>query len=174
VLAERLGPHRLLKGIRVKDVVTPICLTVPYFTRLGDLFQKHYFSDRCFCVVVRDESVLGVLSGEDLMSVDRQKHAYDTVEWHMKPLDWVEAVDIADGAGEAIEWIERYRRTFLPVLDGSRLVGIVTKDRIIEEALSRPANADTAAASSRDGEAKIVSFHRCPRNTQLASPFKEN
>ena len=43
----------------------PICLTVPYFTRLGDLISKHAFGAECFCVVVRDGSVLGVLSGED-------------------------------------------------------------------------------------------------------------
>jgi CBS-domain-containing membrane protein len=162
VLAEYLGPYRILKGIRVKDVVKPICLTVPYFTRLGDLISKHAFGAGCFCVVVRDGSVLGVLSGEDLTSVDFQKHAHDTVEWHMKPLDWLEAVDIADGSAEAIQWIKRYRRSFLPVLDGSRLMGIVTRGRIIEEAVWRQSAGPGAVTIHHDQEARIVSNRSLP------------
>jgi CBS-domain-containing membrane protein len=169
VLAERLGPYRILKEIRVKDVVKPICLTVPYFTRLGDLISKHAFSAGCFCVVVRDGSVLGVLSGEDLTASDFQNHAHDTAEWHMKPLDWLEAVDIADGSAEAIQWINRYRRSFLPVLDGSRLMGIVTKGRIIEEAVRRQNGAPTSAPIHHDREARTVSVNSCHDGAELVS-----
>jgi len=169
VLAEYLGPYRILKRIRVRDVVKPICLTVPYFTRLGDMISKHAFGAGCFCVVVRDGSVLGLLSGEDLTSVDFQKHAHDTVEWHMKPLDWLEAVDIADGSAEAIQWIKRYRRSFLPVLDGGRLMGIVTKGRIIEEAVQRQNAAPTSAPIHHDREARTVSIKSCHDGAELVS-----
>lgn len=176
VLAVRLGPYRVLKGIRVKDVVKPICLTVPYFTRLGDLIFKHAFGAGCFCVVVRDGFVLGVLSGEDLTSVDLQEHAHDTVEWHMKPLDWLEAVDIADGSAEAIQWIKRYRRSYLPVLDGSRLIGIVTKRRIVGEAVRRQSAGPSAATTHPDREAGIDSINSYPDGADLVSaavPHKE-
>lgn len=176
VLEERLGPYRILKGIRVKDVVKPICLAVPYFTRFADLISKYAFGAECFCVVVRDGSVLGVLSGEDLTSVDFQKHAHDTVEWHMKPLDWLEAVDIADGSTEAIQRINRYRRSFLPVLDGSRLMGIVTKGRIIEEAVRRQSAGPTSTPIHQDREARFVSVNSYPDGAGLvsaAAPHKE-
>jgi len=137
VLAERLGPNRLLKGIGVKEVLTPTCLTVPYYTRLSDLTRKHPVTSRCCFVVTRDGYVLGVLNGEDVISVDVHRYSPDTVEWHMTPVHWVEAVDIADDAVQAMEWIKRFRRTFLPVLDGDRLIGIVTKERIVEAALHR-------------------------------------
>ena len=168
-LAERLSPYRLLKGIRVKDVATPMFLTVPYYTRLGQLATKHSFNSKSFCAVVRDGSVLGVLSGEDLMSLDLQKHSHDTVEWHMKPLDSVEAVSIADDAAEAIERIKRYRRSFLPVLDGSRFMGIVTKDGIIEEALRRSARAHVVVTTSGDRETLVGSLHRYSDAAELFS-----
>jgi hypothetical protein len=136
-LAERLGPNRLLRGIRVKEVLTPTCLTVPYYTRLGDLIAKHSVTSRCCFVVARDGHVLGVLNGGDLTSVELRRHSDDTVEWHMHPVDWIEAVDIADDAAEALDWMKRYRRTSLPVLHGNRLIGMVTKERIVEAAFHR-------------------------------------
>lgn len=168
-LTERLGPNRLLKGIRVREVLTPTCLTVPYYTRLGDLLSKHAFTGRCCCVVTRDCYVQGVLSGEDLISVNLHRNSNDTVEWHMRPVDWVEAVDIADDAVEALEWIKRYRRSFLPVLDGNRLVGIVRKECIIEEAMRRQDGRPAAAVISRTREARIGSLNHYTAGTDLVS-----
>jgi hypothetical protein len=47
-LAERLAPHRLLRGIRVGDVTTPLALTVPHYTRLGELTTKHFSTPDLF------------------------------------------------------------------------------------------------------------------------------
>lgn len=139
-LVNHLGPHRLLKEIRVKEVLTPTCLTVPHYTRLGNLMTKHSFSAGCCCAATRDGSVLGVLSGADLIAVDLQRHSHEAVELHMRPLSWIEAIDIAEDAVEAMAWMKRYRRSFLPVLDQNRVVGIITKGRIIQEARRRRAS----------------------------------
>lgn len=168
-LAERLGPNRLLKGILVREVMTPTCLIVPYCTRLSDLIAKHSFTGRCCCVVTRDGYVLGVLSGEDLVSVNLHRNSYDTVEWHMRPVDWVEAVDISDETVEAMEWLKRYGRSFMPVLDGSRLVGIVWKDRIIEEAMCRRFGGPPVAAMSKARGERSVPLKHYPAVAELVS-----
>lgn len=136
-LAERLGPKRLLKGISVKDALTPTGFAVPHHTRLRDLIDKHSFGGtRYCCAVIRDDYVVGVLHGESLTPVDLRRHWADAVERHMCPVDWIEAVDITDEAATAMDWMKRYRRNFLPVLDGSRLSGIVTLERIVQVALA--------------------------------------
>lgn len=168
-LAERLGPNRLLNRIHVKEVLTPTCLVVPYYTRLSDLIAKHSFTGRCCCVVTRDGHVLGVLSGEDVISVHLHRYSQDTVEWHMRPVDWVEAVDISDEAAEAMGWLKRYGRSFMPVLDGSRLVGIVWKDRIIEEAMSRRFGGPPVAAMSKAREERIGSLIHSTAGAELVS-----
>lgn len=168
-LAARLGPNRLLKGIHVREVLTPTCLIVPYYIRVGDLIAKHSFTGRCCCVVTRDGYVHGVLSGEDLISVNLGRNSYDTVEWHMRPVDWVEAVDISDEAVEAMEWLKRYGRSFMPVLDGSRLVGIVWKDRIIEEAMCRRFGGPPVAAMSKAREEGSVPLEHYPVGAELVS-----
>jgi CBS-domain-containing membrane protein len=86
----------------------------------------------------------------------------------MKPVDSIVTVDIDDDAIEAVERIKRYRRSFLPVLDGSRLMGIVTKDGIIEEALRRSDRAPVIATTSRDREARIGFWYRY---SGAAQPF---
>lgn len=131
-------------------------------TRLRDLIAKHSFAHRCCCAVTRGGYVLGVLSGEDLVSVNLHRNSYDTKEWHMRRVDWVEAVDIADEAAEAMEWLKRYGRSYLPALDGSRLVGIAGKDRMIEAAMCCQSGRHPISMLPGDREVEIGTSNHHP------------
>ena len=134
-LAQIVGPRRWLKGVRVKDVVTPLCFEVLYYTRIQNLMQKHSFGKQdCCCVVKRDGRVSGILLPEDVLAVDLGRHADTIAEHQMKPVDWVESVDVDDNAADALELMRLRRREYLPVIERNRLVGIVRKRRIAEAA----------------------------------------
>lgn len=137
-LAERLSPLRALKGVRVRDVMIPSCRTVPHYTRLQELIGLHRpDGHRCVCVVTRDGRPFGLITGEDIERVDPSLRAQAAVEWFMHPVDWIEAVDAADNAAQALNWLGRYRREFLPVLNRNRVVGIVRREDILQEARAR-------------------------------------
>ncbi|MBZ5617773.1 MAG: CBS domain-containing protein [Acidobacteriia bacterium] len=134
-LADEPGPGGLLRGIRVGDVFVPVCLTIPSYTRVRDLIARHSFRvGNCCCVVMRDGYVMGILTGEDVLSLDSRPHSGPTVEQHMQPIDWVETADVADDAAGALEFMDRHRRKFLPVVRRDRLLGIVRRDRIMQAA----------------------------------------
>ena len=133
VLSQELGPRRWLKGVRVKDVLTPLCLEVLYHTRIQNLIQKYSFGtqDGC-CVVKRDGHVLGILLPEDVLAVDLDRHSASTAEHQMRPVDWVESVSLDDDAADVLDLMRFRPREYLPVIERNRLVGIVRKRRIAE------------------------------------------
>jgi CBS-domain-containing membrane protein len=134
-LAQKVGPRRWLKGVRVKDVLTPVCREVLYHTRIQDLMQKYPFGEEDCCgVVKRDGHVLGILLPEDVLAVDLGRHAESIAEHKMKPVDLVESVNVNDDAADVVEIMRHRRRDYVPVIERNRLVGIVRKGRIAEAA----------------------------------------
>jgi hypothetical protein len=123
---------------------TPVCLSIPYYTRLRDVLKNHSSSwkDCCFAVM-RDGGLLGIVAERgdalDLLAATR-------VEERMQPISWVEAVDFDVRASEAHERLKRYRRRFVPVVKHDGLVGIVHYDRVLKAAYGlqdRPGSAAT-------------------------------
>ena len=142
LLAHELGLPGALKGLRVYNVFTPVCLSVPNSTRVGDLLKQHpSFGNDCCAVVLRDGYIAGIHLGDQSPAAVAEK-----VEQHMQPISWVEAVELHDHAISALENMKRHRRRFTPVVKGDRLVGIVRQDHILEEAarLSRSRGRGTA------------------------------
>lgn len=126
LLAHELGLPGALKGLRVYNVFTPVCLSVPNYTRVGDLLGQHpSFGKDCCVVVLCDGYIAGIHVGDQSPAALAEK-----IEQHMHPISWVEAVELGDNAIGALEHMKRHRRKFIPVVKGDRLVGIVRQDRI--------------------------------------------
>lgn len=132
LLAINLGPRRWLKGVRVRDLLTPAGPGVPYYTRVHDLIDKHRIegADSCF-LVKRDGHVLGLLLPEDIHAVDPRLRT-GSAEHVMRSVDLVKEVNVDDDAADALELMRRGRLEFLPVTEGNRIVGIVRRRRILE------------------------------------------
>jgi CBS-domain-containing membrane protein len=135
MLSHELGPRRWLKGVRVKDILTPLCFEVPYYTRVRTLADQHALDVQNGCgVVMREGHVMGILLPKDVLALRANGQSDSTVEQHIRPIDWVEGVDVDDDAAGVLEYMRRHRRDFLPVIRRNRLAGIVRQEHIAEVA----------------------------------------
>lgn len=138
ILNGRLGPQRALRGVRVRDLLVPVCLELPHYTRVDELMKRQHGDDHsCVCLVTRDRLPIGLVTAEDLQRADPALRGQASLEWLMHPVDWVVAVDIADDAAHALTWLNLYMREFMPVFHGPRVLGIVRRDDIVREARAR-------------------------------------
>jgi hypothetical protein len=162
MLSHELGLRRWLKGVRVKDVLTPLCFEVPYYTRVRALTHQHAIDvEDCCGVVMRDGHVMGILLPKDGLAPKAGGQSDSTVEQHIRPIDWVEGVDVDDDAAGVLEYMRRHGRDFLPVIRRNRLAGIVPQKRIAE--VARRAAGVHYAAKERTLEREMR--RRCSNNT---------
>lgn len=121
-----------LAGVRISQIMTENVVTVDWLTSLEELVQdyiyKHQFTH--FPVMDRGELV-GMVALGQVKSVPRELWAFKQVRDIMTPIEQVPRLSPADDASEALTRMVAEDAGRMPVMEGGRMIGIVSRRDIL-------------------------------------------
>jgi len=121
-----------LEGVKVRDGMSQAVLSVAPSLRIDRLVEDFYLTHKHITYpVLEDDRVLGIITLKDVKDVPREKWAEKTVRDVMKPLREEILVRPEDGAMEVLQRMVRTGEGRLPVVEGEKLIGIITRRDIM-------------------------------------------
>jgi Zn-dependent protease len=128
----------LLRGLRVKDVMSSDCNTVDPNMSLQEFVHQHLLRTgrRCF-LVVQDSHLLGLITPNEVRTVEPQRWPNATVREAMRSADKIHFVSPDMPAMEALQTMGREDVNQLPVMSDGRVEGIVTRAHLLQVLRSR-------------------------------------
>ena len=124
--------HQALGQVPVRQVMSENVIAVDWLIPVEELVQdfiyKHRFAH--FPVFNRSE-LIGLVSLDSVKSVSRDLWTFKQVRDIMIPIEDVACARPSDNASEALKKMVSNKMEIMPVMEDGRLIGIVTKDDII-------------------------------------------
>lgn len=129
-LEKEIAPHKLLSELTAKDVMQPRVETLAAQMTLDEAVQAFSRSHHRGFPVVDDGKLVGIVTQTDLVKMRDGNLAGDTfVSEIMTPLPVTVAP--SDSLGDVLYVLDRYQVSRLPVIEGRKLIGIITRADII-------------------------------------------
>ncbi|HEX9871159.1 MAG TPA: site-2 protease family protein [Candidatus Tectomicrobia bacterium] len=121
-----------LRGVRVRDVMSRDCPTIPGQMSLQRFAEEHLLrtAHRCF-VVVDDSRIAGLITPHEVKEVPRERWSKATVAEVMRPLAQLRTIRADALAAEALEMMGREDVNQLPVTANAHLEGIISRGHIV-------------------------------------------
>jgi Zn-dependent protease/CBS domain-containing protein len=147
-----------LRGIPVRRLMTPDPVVVPPGISVAQLIDDYlYRYHRKMFPVVDNGRLVGCISMNDIKAVPRERWAATTVSSIMQPRSAATAVSPDTDAMELLSTMHRTQNSRFLVVEGERLVGVVTlKDMLkflsLKLELEEPKGADVRLAGLRAQE----------------------
>jgi Zn-dependent protease/CBS domain-containing protein len=127
-----------LRDVRVADIMTDDCVMVDASTSVRTLVDDLLLRTGRRCAMVyHDYRVLGLVTPNEIRSVDRDRWHHLTVSDVMRPMGTLKTVSPGTSANEAFTTMAREDVNQLPVVDHGRLEGVVTRGQILQLLRSR-------------------------------------
>jgi Zn-dependent protease/predicted transcriptional regulator len=128
----------LLRGLRVKDVMSADCNTVEPTISLQDFVHQQLLRTgrRCF-LVVQDSRLLGLMTPHEVRAVDPEAWPSTPVRSAMRSVERIHSISGEMPAMEALETMAREDINQLPVISDGRVEGVVTRAHILQVLRSR-------------------------------------
>jgi Zn-dependent protease/predicted transcriptional regulator len=123
---------RLLKGVRVADVMTRDCPTVDGWLNVQNFVEQELLrtGKRCFFVLEKGE-ITGLITPNEIKQIDRAKWPFMTLRDIMRPLQDLRAVTPDTPLTSALEDMSHYDLNQLPVLSNNHLEGVLSRAQIL-------------------------------------------
>jgi Zn-dependent protease/predicted transcriptional regulator len=130
--------EEVLRGVTAADLMATDCPTVHADLPLSQFIEDYLLrtGQRCF-LVTDGEMVLGMITAPDLKAIERSRWAQMRVADVMRPFDQVRWVAPNTTADRLLEIMAREKINQLPVVVGGRLLGLVSREQIINLLSSR-------------------------------------
>jgi len=123
----------VLGRLRARDVMRDEYPIASPADSIQGVVDQHMLQDGARSVVVsRDGAVLGILSVSDIKHVPRDSWANTPVQRAMTPREKLVAVTAETSALEVLALLAKHSLNQVPVLDGGRMVGLVTRRELVE------------------------------------------
>ena len=128
----RVDLAHALQGVRVADVMTRDCPTVESWLNVQNLVEQEILrtGQRCF-IVMEQGAVVGLVTPQEVMPLDRAKWPFTTVSDIMRPLDDLRSVTPDAPLTAAIEAMGRSDLNQLPVLSDGHLAGVLSRAHVL-------------------------------------------
>jgi len=121
-----------LQGFTARDLMIRDCPTVPPELTLRELVQAHIlYTGRLFFLVSDHGRLMGSLTLQSIKAVPQERWDYTTVGQAMTPVKEMKLVHPADEAVSVLERMNEEDIEQLPVVDGERVVGLITRDSLL-------------------------------------------
>lgn len=131
-----------LKQTELRDALSQYLvrdLASPFFSRVApDETLQHYFTQQAEqhdyqpSLVMAEDELLGLISPSDLKSIPRETWERTPVSEVMAPRDQVVTVSPRDGLGDVLDKMVTQNLPLLPVMEKSRVQGVIGRDRILQ------------------------------------------
>jgi Zn-dependent protease len=121
-----------LNGLRVRDLMIRDCPVVDSRTNVTDFVEEHLPHTSRFCYIVTENGQdIGLISPREVESVPRPQWPFKLVSDVMWPLDYSESVTPDTSVLKALEMMGREHVYQLPVAEGGRLEGIISRASVL-------------------------------------------
>ncbi|MEO5819094.1 MAG: site-2 protease family protein [Vicinamibacteraceae bacterium] len=122
-----------LRGVRVRDIMSTDCTTVDADTSVQTLVDEHLLrtGQRCF-VVGSPDRIVGLVTSHEIKGVARDRWATTPLSSVMRPLDQLRTVQADLPAIDALTLMGREDVNQVPVMSGTKFVGIVGRRHILQ------------------------------------------
>ncbi len=126
------------RGVRVADVMTRDCTPVDGNTNLQTFVHEFLLRTgrRCF-VIVEKGVISGLITVNEVKAIPQTRWPFTTVYDVMVPLERLRTVTPETPVTEALEIIGRENIHQLPVVSNGRLEGMISRDQIMNQLLTR-------------------------------------
>ena len=127
-----------LQGVSVGDLMSRDCPVLDRNENLQTFVDDYLLKtgQRCFMVVQNGEPV-GLITPNEIKTVERRLWAFKTASDAMRPIESLHVVTPEMSAIEALEIIGREGVNQLPVVENTKLKGIISREQIINYLFTR-------------------------------------
>lgn len=124
--------QRTLQGVTVAQAMEPNCQEIPALMPLSTIIDQRVLTSGQHCFYVTDgENILGMLSLKDITSLPKPKWGFTTAYQAMTPFSRLLRIDSGMDLLSAMQAMENANVSQAPVMEQGRLVGTLTRDRVI-------------------------------------------
>jgi Zn-dependent protease/CBS domain-containing protein len=124
--------HSALEGLKVRDLMVTSFEAFSPSETLGEALQRSLHTLQDDFPIVRDGQLLGVLTRSRMMEALRAEGGNQFVQGLSQPVP--ERISAEDSVRYALRRMQAQRLSLLPVMEGERLLGIVTLSGILRGA----------------------------------------
>lgn len=122
-----------LRGVRVRDIMSPDCATVSANMRVQTLVDEHLLRTGQRCFVVGDpDRILGLITSHEIKGVARDRWAITPVSDVMRPIDQLRTIQPDMLAIDALTLMGREDVNQLPVMSERKFEGMVGRRHILQ------------------------------------------
>jgi Zn-dependent protease/CBS domain-containing protein len=128
----QVGIREVLQGVSVGQVMERNCVPVPGVTSLTQVVENQVLAEGLQCFFVADNGPLqGVLTLRDISAIPKSKWDLTPVSKAMASLENMVSVDPELDLFSALQIMDNSRVGQVPVLEHGRLMGILTRERVL-------------------------------------------
>ncbi len=127
-----------LRDMRVRDLMSHDCVTVPAEMTLQDFADEHVLRTGRRCYAVEDTGgIIGLITPADLTNVERAQWRTTVVRAVAHSLDQLQSVSPATPVVEALQTMGREDLNQLPVIRAGRVEGMLSRGHILRALQTR-------------------------------------
>jgi len=124
----------LLSGVKARNVMTHQCQTVPAGVPLDRLVEDNILGQGQRCFFVADQGDLkGLITLHNIRRVASGQRGEMTTDQVMTPADSVYQVHPEDDVMEVLQKMDESDVNQVPVVDGGRLLGLITRESLLHD-----------------------------------------
>ena len=130
---EQMVSETALRGVTAADVASTDYAPVPPTMTVAQLVDQHMLAGhgRCYPVMSEGEELLGLVTLIDIRRLEREQWADTTVYRAMTPFERLRTVSSQEDARQILQLMGEADVNQVPVVDGRRLLGIVSRGDIV-------------------------------------------
>ena len=130
---EQMVSETALRGVTAADLASTDFVPVPPTMTVAQLVDQHMLAGhgRCYPVMSEGEELLGLVTLTDIRRLEREQWADTTVYRAMTPFERLRTVSSQEDARQILQLMGEADVNQVPVVDGRRLLGIVSRGDIV-------------------------------------------
>jgi len=127
----QVAMRRMLEGLRAADIMSPEVPTISRDLSLEDFVRELFRTGRRCHLVVSDGHLVGMMDVHQLNRIPREEWATTSVQTAMLPPGKIHWVRPEQPLLSILERMQSEDVNQMPVVDGERIIGIVSRDSIL-------------------------------------------
>ncbi|MGQ9609184.1 MAG: M50 family metallopeptidase [bacterium] len=124
--------REVLRGLKVKNVMVSNCIKLRKGLTIREMVDSYvlYTVQQCF-PVVDDDIVIGIVTLQDIKGIPKDRWETTTIEQAMIPLENMKTISPEDDLFNVLLLMNADQVSQFPVVENNQLLGIVSKDNLI-------------------------------------------